>query len=226
MNQIEESKTIRWQRVLLESIVIVGSILLAFGIDAAWDRLQEREDEAEFLAALTRDMRANQAEAARVTDLEKRSSAALDAFLAATPGDLATLTADSANVLFRRLAVGPVFTPFQGALRSRDLSLLSNHQLRDALGTWSGLAADVVENTPLLLQNVRAVRLTMDNRALRYLLGSEITGESARILARLRADDLYVRNRLTMEMTRQITVTKVQRLDESTSRVLALLRDS
>ncbi len=33
---------IPWLRVFVEGVVIVGSILLAFGIDAWWDGVQER----------------------------------------------------------------------------------------------------------------------------------------------------------------------------------------
>jgi len=36
---------IPWRRVFVEGGVIVGSILLAFGIDAWWERRQERERE-------------------------------------------------------------------------------------------------------------------------------------------------------------------------------------
>ena len=36
------SRSIHWRRVLIEGVVIVGSILLAFAIDAWWDERQER----------------------------------------------------------------------------------------------------------------------------------------------------------------------------------------
>jgi len=45
------SKQIPWLRVFVEGAVIVGSILLAFGIDAAWEG---RQDDAFELDALTR----------------------------------------------------------------------------------------------------------------------------------------------------------------------------
>lgn len=43
---------IPWARVVIEGLVIVVSILLAFGIDAWWDELQERERERTYLVAL------------------------------------------------------------------------------------------------------------------------------------------------------------------------------
>lgn len=41
-----------WARILAEGLVIVASILLAFGIDAWWDRAQERREELGYLVAL------------------------------------------------------------------------------------------------------------------------------------------------------------------------------
>jgi hypothetical protein len=43
------SRQIPWTRVLVEGVVIVGSILLAFGIDTWWDRLGEKTEERESL---------------------------------------------------------------------------------------------------------------------------------------------------------------------------------
>jgi hypothetical protein len=43
----------RWSRLLLESIAIVLSILLAFAIDAGWDERQDRRAEEEILRALS-----------------------------------------------------------------------------------------------------------------------------------------------------------------------------
>lgn len=46
---------IPWNRLIIEAIVIVGSILLAFAIDAWWDDLGRRESEREYLQALVDD---------------------------------------------------------------------------------------------------------------------------------------------------------------------------
>jgi len=41
-----------WLRIGAESVAIIGSILLAFAIDAAWDSRLERAEEQAYLAAL------------------------------------------------------------------------------------------------------------------------------------------------------------------------------
>ncbi len=46
---------IPWLRVFVEGVVIVGSILLAFGLQAWWDGVQERQEEQRVLAALAED---------------------------------------------------------------------------------------------------------------------------------------------------------------------------
>jgi hypothetical protein len=43
---------IPWLRVFVEGVVIVGSILLAFGIDAAWEGRQEDAEAVEMLLGL------------------------------------------------------------------------------------------------------------------------------------------------------------------------------
>lgn len=43
---------IPWSRIFVESVAIVGSILLAFAIDAWWDDQQERKQEQVYLGAL------------------------------------------------------------------------------------------------------------------------------------------------------------------------------
>lgn len=43
---------IRWSRVVVEGIVIVTSIVLAFGVQAWWEYRQDRVAEAEYLAAI------------------------------------------------------------------------------------------------------------------------------------------------------------------------------
>jgi hypothetical protein len=48
---------IAWNRIAVEAVAIVGSILLAFSIDAWWDATLERERERELFGALSDDFR-------------------------------------------------------------------------------------------------------------------------------------------------------------------------
>ncbi|NNL55262.1 MAG: hypothetical protein HKP32_08935, partial [Woeseia sp.] len=52
-----QEKEIRWRGILVESLAIVASILLAFWIDAWWAESQQREREAIVLQTLLSDLR-------------------------------------------------------------------------------------------------------------------------------------------------------------------------
>lgn len=56
------TKAIPWPRIFAEGVVIVASILLAFGIDAWWQEMQERGAERQQLGVLRAEIRANRAE--------------------------------------------------------------------------------------------------------------------------------------------------------------------
>ena len=46
------NQKIPWKRISIEAVAVVGSILLAFAIDAWWQERQEREEETEQLSRL------------------------------------------------------------------------------------------------------------------------------------------------------------------------------
>ena len=54
---VQNSKRIPWARIFAEGVLIVVSILLAFAIDAAWDRHQERGVTRRHLQALVSEIR-------------------------------------------------------------------------------------------------------------------------------------------------------------------------
>ena len=49
-------KNIQWSRLSIETVAIVGSILLAFAIDAWWQDHQDRENEEEYLVSLRQEL--------------------------------------------------------------------------------------------------------------------------------------------------------------------------
>ena len=68
---------------LPEFVVIVASILLAFGIDAWWAEKQERSLEQHYLVGLLLDLRADSTENARQIRLSEGSIRAAEALLLA-----------------------------------------------------------------------------------------------------------------------------------------------
>ena len=212
-----------WIRVLAEGVVIVGSILLAFGIDAWWDGLQDQRLELEFLQVLEQDLLDNQRELARVGFLHE-ASAARSAFLAGSSAELASLTQDSLDVLRAGLGSGVAFTAFTGNLDRADLSIVTNSDLRAKLANWSSHAADLVDNTDRDMEALRGVALRAGAGTLGLLGNSPAPGGGAKSLATLRSDDEFLALLDWHAALRAITVREATTLDSLTADVLVKVR--
>lgn len=77
-----------WRSVLVESVVIVVSILLAFGIDAWWEERGRSGQEAAFLRGLIEDLREDYADYSRFTSIQEDRVLAADLLLALVGGEL------------------------------------------------------------------------------------------------------------------------------------------
>jgi len=132
---------IPWLRVFVEGVVIVGSILLAFGLQAWWDGRRAAEEETQLLADLTEEFSANRDRLQRTTDSHRvRLEFARTLTREAGP-DSQGLSADSLNTLARRLLPVPVFEPERGVMRRAEsgngLAVVRDPALRaDLAGFW------------------------------------------------------------------------------------------
>ena len=54
-----ETQNIQWKRIVVEAAAIVGSILLAFAIDAWWDDRQDRAAEQRIFVGLKSEFEEN-----------------------------------------------------------------------------------------------------------------------------------------------------------------------
>jgi hypothetical protein len=99
---ISTERELPLKRILFEGVVIVVSILLAFGIDAGWDVRQERQAEAQLIRSLLAEIDVNEEEFAysRTRGSSARSAQAkLIDLIGPQPG---ALSADSLGALLRR----------------------------------------------------------------------------------------------------------------------------
>lgn len=134
----------RWSRIVIEGIVIVFSILLAFGIDAAWDARQERIRRAELIEALQRDLWTTgerlASSLARGDSLRARAQAFLQAIASQEP-----LTIDSLGYLaggaFRGFTFYPALSNYEAAVATGDLRLVQTPGLLDALADFKQMQA-------------------------------------------------------------------------------------
>lgn len=137
---MKSERTTVWRRWLAEGGVIVMSILLAFAIDASWDRVQARSADRELLRALLVDFR-------RVHDASGPAASNAEAvtargrrFLAAAETGLSTVPLDSLRVWYSAIYTpvgGDLNTPSYDALiTSASFDLVGDAVLRDALGRF------------------------------------------------------------------------------------------
>lgn len=130
----------RAAHLLIEGLLIVLSILIAFGIEAGWQKRAERLRGDAILAQITEDFRAHSMSAERGA-ASHRSRAASAAELLALVGPNADPRREEALTGFRSVATfNPVsFQPgmLETALANEGLSVVGDAALRELLIRWS-----------------------------------------------------------------------------------------
>ena len=163
----EGARKIPWGRILAEGILIVVSILLAFGIEAWWADRDERRDEVDALRNLREDFVET---AQRLTSASeghariRESSVRLLEMTGPTARlQISELTVDS---LLMELIGGPTVFPVTATLDalmgSGRLDIISSSELRRELAAWSAARAALQEIE-------REARAQMDQRFLPFI---------------------------------------------------------
>lgn len=157
------STYVRWRKTAVESLAVVGSILLAFGIDATWDTWRERSTEQEIIAALHEEMLSNRTQLEDVIRLNDEAAGHFTAFLRLSPEELATTTGD--RWVVDALWAHYTFDPEIGALDlflERDVSADERARLiRRAAVNWQAVLADAGEEGEVLWTATGATLLLM-----------------------------------------------------------------
>jgi hypothetical protein len=137
---MNETNKIAWKRLTVEAAAIVGSILLAFAIDAWWDERNEAKLERRLLTALLVEFEQNSELLRRArTQYEQHYMESLRILEYLHEG---ASSFDHAELekLFRGLLVGETFHLESGAhdglLGSGELSLVRDEELRNRLAAW------------------------------------------------------------------------------------------
>jgi len=140
-------------RLAVEALAIVASILIAFGIDAAWDTRQEQREVRRILEGLQAEFQAHR------VDLEAQLVRTEGVVTSLSPlfqnaSERSPLTdqqwndaAPAAREIFDWDVRGGVL---EGAVAGGKLGLIDNLELQGALSTWPGLVDDVLDNQHLM----------------------------------------------------------------------------
>ncbi len=127
-------------RRVLDAIAIVASILLAFGIDAAWQERGERREELRILAALHDEFAVNQERLAGIVAFHADLKATAHALMEAAR-DPASLPADSIDRMITNVSWWGGFITFESAaldavVLGGQLDLIRDERLRRLLTAW------------------------------------------------------------------------------------------
>lgn len=154
-----ESQKIPWQRLSVEAAAIVGSILLAFAIDAWWENRIEREAEQWLLERLRADFLVIRADLEIVDEEHRKATdACIDLLNLAEAGEPLPMTTEVDAMVARAFISSRTFNPGSGAvavfLNSDASKLVRNQPLADLLVKWSGLVEELQEEEAQLQKGV------------------------------------------------------------------------
>jgi hypothetical protein len=133
MTQPEQAR-----RLGLELLVIVAGVLLALGAQAAVEEWSDRQREREFVSDLLTEFQLNESRLNADIELTRQAVVASELWRAGLAS--ASLSADSAGILYAASLNPARFDPISGSLRSLidggDLGLIRDRRLRAELAGW------------------------------------------------------------------------------------------
>lgn len=137
-------------RLLVQVVILVLSILLAFAIDAWWDVHREKSRERELLLELRDDFRATRPGLESRVTLARRMAEGTGGFLDLLGADAAPDVVTVPHAAIFATLGGPTFEPATNALdaavASGEIALLTDGELRAELATWRRLLRDANED--------------------------------------------------------------------------------
>ncbi len=148
---------IPWLRVFVEGVVIGGSILLAFGIDAAWTERQERAEEDEILEGLRADFVENASQVdfqlGLREDLISGAQSLLDQLKTGPLGSELTVADSVLSGLLASPTFDPITSTLDAAVSSGRIGLVRSRAVRRHLADWDRVTVGLHENE-LAVRNV------------------------------------------------------------------------
>ena len=135
------------RRLLVEGLVIVASILLAFAIDAGWASFAEGRTLQQLTTSLHRDVTASQVamswRRAWAEDVVEKSRSILNGVANGTRGPALDSVVFDIGDVFVKGEWGPINNTYEQALSSGDLSLIRDAEIRFLLGRYAEALEDL-----------------------------------------------------------------------------------
>ena len=127
-----EAQEIPWKRLAVEAAAIVGSILLAFAIDAWWEDVQDARQQAKLVAALQLDFETTKARLETSIEYADSLIARTDSFFQAADSDeLVPIDAlrHFGGGAFHKIDFEPALSSYEGAIATGKLGLIESPML-------------------------------------------------------------------------------------------------
>lgn len=227
----------RASRLFLEAVVVVGSILLAFSIDAWWDGRADREAEVVLLQRLHADFIELQAALQSVANEHHISSEASLALLGFPADQPLPNTREVDTMVGMVFIASRTFNPGSGAvasfLNSDGARLITNQRLADQLLAWPGLVEELQEEeanlqkgvaerwTPFLAARVNLGPYIDSFEILAGQLPTHVSMPTQR--APLLADTEFRNHVLNRYTWQQLAIRDIEPLQKSVDEILAIL---
>lgn len=178
--------------LLAEAVVIVVSILLAFGLDAMWDQRNDRQAEVRLRAALVREFRSNRELLEETMAGIREGRVRIEAIAVMTPEQVLSLPDDSAWIYLDDLS-RPYTTELSSgvtssAVSSGSLVLLQDVALRESIAGWLGRVDDIRERAGVMVNQEANVEASVDRIAAELRLGILSPSNSAELLHAVQSD--------------------------------------
>lgn len=178
--------------MITEGLVIVTSILLAFGLDSLWDYRNDRREEAEVLHSLAEEFRTNRAILEQTIGSVEQDQSRIDVLVSMTPAEAGALPGDTAwgylNAVWKpntnELASGALTS----ALASGRLALVRDDAVRALVGGWPGRVDDLRERQGVMIRQEANVQAAVDRIAAEQGIARLGPETAPYILRGLRAD--------------------------------------
>jgi len=219
------TQKISWKRLTVEAAAIVGSILLAFAIDAWWEQQKEVRDEQELLVSLVREFELTRDELKFSSENheDRRTAARKLSTMSATTIDAVSL-AELADLLYRAsswLRSDPPRGALNGAITSGRLALIRDKRLEALLAGWGNRLADTGHTENDLADYL--LRVFLPDIGQRVLVPYEVSDASPELKDVLLL--IPMKNHLNfVEYQSKICVSENEALQERVDEILDLLR--
>lgn len=131
-----EVDSIPWKRLSAEAVAIVGSILLAFAIDAWWENVQDARRQETLLTALLLDFETTkgrlEASIEYADSLLDRTNKYFEAIGGDTPVSIDALRYFGAGA-FHKIDFEPALSVYEGAVATGEFGLIESPELQESI---------------------------------------------------------------------------------------------